>query len=257
MFQFYICELKANTLSDRRYDSDFLTLKQLYDQKVFGEVTECEIHYDVDFPSWMRGWDSPDYSPGQGMMFGLGSHTIDQALELFGTPSNVTGFYRSLRGVESKTDDTFTIILQYKQRNLLVTVKTTVVSPMQQPLKYLIRGYDGSFVKYGEDMQESQHAGGLTDATDPKFGVESEETYGLLVTKKKVHDGQTKDEASGRYIGKYPSARGDYVGFYKDLVAAIHGKGELKVKPEQSRDGIRVIELARESAEKGATVPFS
>ena len=78
-----------------------------------------------------------------------------------------------------------------------------------------------------------------------------------MVTKEKVHDDQTKDEASGRYVGKYPSARGDYVGFYKDLVAAIQGKGELKVKPEQSRDGIRVIELARESAEKGATVPFS
>ena len=190
-------------------------------------------------------------------MFGLGSHTVDQALCLFGRPSSVTGFYRSLRGVESKTDDTFTIILQYKEKNLFVTVKTTVVSPMEQPLKYFIRGYDGSFIKYGEDMQESQHAGGLTDATDSKFGVEPKETYGLLVTKEKVHDDQTKDEASGRYVGKYPSARGDYVGFYKDLVAAIQGKGELKVKPEQSRDGIRVIELARESAEKGATVPFS
>lgn len=215
------------------------------------------MHYDVDFPSWMRGWDSPDYSPGQGMMFGLGSHTVDQAIVLFGRPTKVTGFYRSLRGVKSKTDDTFTIILQYDEKNLVVTVKTTVVNPLQQPLKYFIRGYDGSFIKYGEDVQESQHGGGLTDATDARFGVESEETFGLLVTKQKVHDGQSKDEKSGRFVGKYPSARGDYVGFYKDLAAAIQGKGELKVKPEQSRDGIRVIELARESAEKGVTLEFS
>lgn len=57
-------------------------------------------------------------------------------------------------------------------------------------------------------------------------------------------------------MGKYPSLKGDYVGFYKDLVAAIHGKGEVKIKPEQSRDGIKIIELARESADKGITLPF-
>jgi len=46
------------------------------------------------------------------------------------------------------------------------------------------------------------------------------------------------------------------VGFYRDLVAAIRGEAEVVVRPEVSRDGIRIIELARESAEKGSTVPF-
>ena len=102
-------------------------------------------------------------------MFGLGSHTLDQALLLFGTPSTVTGFYRSLRGVESKTDDTFTIILQYdgssEKKNLVVTVKTSVVVPMPYPLKYFIRGYDGSFMKFGDDKQENQIIAGQTTAT--------------------------------------------------------------------------------------------
>lgn len=119
------------------------------DSGAFGKITEAEMHYDVDFPSWISGWNSPDYEPGNGMLFGLGSHTIDQALQLFGKPKSVTAFYRSLRGVESKTDDTFTIILQYggEQKNLMVTIKTTVVSPMQYPLKWLVRGYKGSYVK--------------------------------------------------------------------------------------------------------------
>jgi len=78
-----------------------------------------------------------------------GSHTIDQALLLFGRPKSVTGFFRALRGVESEIDDTFTIILQYgpPQQDLLVTIKTNIVSPMLDQLKYFVRGTKGAFVK--------------------------------------------------------------------------------------------------------------
>lgn len=82
-------------------------------------------------------------------MFGLGSHTIDQALVLFGQPSSVTAFLRSNRGMESEIDDTFTIILQYSgaQKNLLVTIKTGVVSHLKDQLKYFVRGTKGTFIK--------------------------------------------------------------------------------------------------------------
>ncbi|KAG4435161.1 hypothetical protein IFR05_009361 [Cadophora sp. M221] len=66
-----------------RYDSDFLTLRDLVFRSVFGNLTEVEIHYDFDFPTWIASWTSPKCSPGQEMLFGLGSHTIDQALTLF------------------------------------------------------------------------------------------------------------------------------------------------------------------------------
>ncbi|KAL2075118.1 hypothetical protein VTL71DRAFT_60 [Oculimacula yallundae] len=242
---------------NRRYDSDFLTLQDLILKSSFGALTEVEIHYDFDFPTWISGWTSPTYRPGQGMMFGLGSHTIDQALTLFGLPSSVTAFHRSLRGVESEVDDSFTIIMQYtdEQKNLLVTIKTSVVATMQKPLKFLVRGYDGSFVKFGDDRQESQIAAGLT-TTSPGFGVEDEKTWGLLTTKKQVHDEQNFDEACGKWVGNIPGLKGDYEGFYRDLVGAIRGEKELVVKPQQSRDGLRVIELARESAEKGCTVSW-
>lgn len=221
-------------------------------------MTELEIHYDVDFPFWMKGWTSPDYSPGDGMMYGLGSHTVDQALVLFGPPARITAWHRSLRGVKSETDDSFTMVLEYDSpENLLVTIKTSAVTPMQQPLKYFIRGYDGSFLKFGEDVQESQISGAGMKATDDKYGYEPEDLHGLLVTKEKIHDAQVKDEQSGRFMGKYPSARGNYLDYYRDVVSAITGKGDLVVKPEQSRNVIRVIELAREAAKKRVTVEFS
>lgn len=184
---------------DRRYDSDFRTL-----------------HYDVDFPFWMSSWKSPDWSPGQGMMYGLGSHTIDQALLLFGRPASVTGFFRSLRDVESKTDDTFTIFLQYsgEKKNLFVTVKTSVVTTMQYPLKFFVRGYTGSFIKYGDDRQESQIAAGQT-VRSTGFGVECEKTYGLLTTKERVHESQVLDVGSGKWVGKFPSLKGEYAQFFQ------------------------------------------
>lgn len=247
------------TFLDRRYDSDFRTLQRLVEQSAFGKITECEIHYDFDFPAWLSRSSSPDYSPGDGMMFGIGSHTLDQALLLFGTPTSVTGFYCSLRGgIESKSDDTFTVILQYsgEKKNLFVTVKTSVVAIMQYPLKFFVRGYDGSFIKYGDDKQESQIMSGQTTAT-PGFGVEPEATWGLLTTKEKFHDSQVRDDGSGRWVGKFPSLKGDYSDFYVDLVKAIRGEAEVKVTPEHARKGIRVIEIARESAEKGCTLPFN
>jgi predicted dehydrogenase len=135
-------------IADRRWDSDFRTLRHLYENGAFGQVTEAEMHYDIPSPTWISGWGK-EYSPGQGMMFGLGSHTIDQALVLFGRPSSVTAFLRSNRGMESDIDDTFTIILQYfgEQKNLLVTIKTTVVTHMKDQLKYFVRGTMGTFVK--------------------------------------------------------------------------------------------------------------
>ncbi|KAH8781773.1 hypothetical protein F5882DRAFT_406131 [Hyaloscypha sp. PMI_1271] len=209
---------------NRRYDSDFRTLQELVNRKAFGEITECEIHYDFDFPFWMKSWNDTTYTPGKGMLFGIGSHTIDQALVLFGRPATITGFYRSLRGIESEVDDAFTVILQYgrEKKNLVVTVKTSVVCVMQHPMKFFVRGYNGSFVKYGEDRQESQVSKGLK-ATDVGFGVENEDTYGFLTTKEKVDQSQ------------------------KELVA----------KPETARDGLRIIEIARESAEKGCTLSFN
>lgn len=151
---------------NRRYDGDFRTLQHLVNEGALGEVLDAEIHFDFPNAGWIYGWTSKTYVPGQGMMFGLGkylgetvwleedqklkwlpgSHTLDQALALFGTPASVTGFLRANRGIESEIDDTFTIILQYES-NLVVTVKTAVVTHMKQQLKCWVRGTKGTYMK--------------------------------------------------------------------------------------------------------------
>lgn len=61
----------------------------------------------------------------------------------------MTGFFRTQRDIESEVEDSFTIILQYggSQKDLLVTVKTSVTTPMAKQLKQLVRGTKGSFIK--------------------------------------------------------------------------------------------------------------
>jgi len=186
---------------------------------------------------------------------------VDQALALFGRPASVTGFYRALRGIKSKEDDTFTLILQYsgEQENLVVTVKTTVINKAPQPLKFFVRGYDGTYIKYGEDPQESQTGKGMTPA-DPSYGEESPEIHGTLTSNKQFHKDQMKVTGwagdSEMYCGKFPSLKGSYVDYYEDVVKAIRGEAPVAIKPELARDGLRVIELGRESADLGKTLPM-
>ncbi|EXJ72011.1 uncharacterized protein A1O5_04514 [Cladophialophora psammophila CBS 110553] len=247
---------------NRRWDNDFLTLRHLLDKDAFGTIEECEIHYDVDFPFWMRGMNKKEYSPGDGMTFGLGSHTFDQALLLFGRPKSVTGFLRVLRGVESEIEDSFTAILQYDapQQDLLVTVKTMVVSTMKDQLKYFVRGTKGSFVKHGTCIQEEQILSSPSmSPTDPDFGREPPHLYGLLTTKGEPafdHAHQIYEPDFNLHVGRYPTIPGHWLGFYENLRDAVRGKADIAVRPEQSRDGIRLIELVRMSSQKGEAVEW-
>ena len=93
-------------------------------------------------------------------------------------------------------------------------------------------------------------------ADDPKFGIEPESFHGYVSTSKQL-DGVKLEENGGKFSGVVESKQGSYVDYYRDVVAAIKGEKEVMVKPEQSRMGIRVIELARESAEKGVSVAWS
>ena len=254
---------------NRRWDAEFLTLQKLLKQDALGELTDVVIHYDFASPAWIQGWTDRAYTEGsgEGMMFGLGSHSLDQALQLLGRPSKVTGFIRSLRHdkegnrIVSEVDDTFMIVLEYDGGNgktpVMCTVKTSVVNVVSEPLKLHVRGRNGTFIKYGECVQENQNAAGMK-STDESFGVDDEENWGSLVTSQKVEGAQQEwDEKRQKWIGKVKTERGYWRGLYENVAGAILGREELKVKAEESRDGIRVLELARESARKGRSVEWS
>ena len=111
-----------------------------------------------------------------------------------------------------------------------------------------------TITQHGEDPQIDQLFAGLK-ADNPLYGIEPEKYHGELFTKRQVDKSQS--QMGALWGGMYASAQGSYVDYYKDVVAAIKGEKEVVVKPEESRMGIRIIELAKESAEKGVTMPWS
>ncbi|CAK7243754.1 MAG: hypothetical protein STHCBS139747_005282 [Sporothrix thermara] len=250
---------------NRRQDSYFRTVQKLITEGALGDVKEAEIHFDPPTPAsaWTSQWPSQTYTPGDGALYDLGAHTIDQALTLFGKPAAVTAFLRAYRGgagAGGDIPDSFTLVLEYddSKGGLVVYVKTSIVSVLKDQLRLAVRGTEGSYIKYGTCPQEDRALAAPAQPADATYGVEDPATWGTLTTTKLVDAGcQTRDAASGYYIGRYPALPGDYGAYYTNLVAAIRGTAPLAADPQTSRDGIRLIELARKSHLARATVPWS
>ncbi|KAL4792802.1 hypothetical protein BDV19DRAFT_367772 [Aspergillus venezuelensis] len=257
---------------NRRWDGDFLTLIHLHKTNALGKLAEAEFHYDWDNPPWLDQLVEKKFTAGYGHMFTLGAHTIDQALTLFGRPASVTAFLRNQRRMlnqnenqnqsESDAEDSYTIILQYSgdQRNLLVTIKSCIITPLRRQLKMSVRGTEGSYVKHQTHPtcpQETQLFTGLSP-TSATFGTDSPDLAGELTTYN-LFDGKTQtfDEESGLFTGFYPSIRGRWMGFWENILGVLKAEEELAVKMETVRDGIRVVELAKMSSGSGVSVVWS
>ncbi len=82
---------------NRRWDGDFLAIKQLIHNNVLGEVLEFESHFDRYRPGRERADWKNQVHPGVSLLYDIGPHLIDQALSLFGKPEMVFGDIRIQR----------------------------------------------------------------------------------------------------------------------------------------------------------------
>jgi scyllo-inositol 2-dehydrogenase (NADP+) len=238
-----IAALSGKTLSvyqNRRYVSDFLTIRELLDKKRLGEVHTFEGHYDrYRAEARPNAWREAD-QPGSGILYDLGPHLLDQVLYLFGLPQSITADIRQQRP-HAKVDDNFDLQLHYGFLKVILQAGMLVREPGP---RYLIHGTVGSFIKYGEDPQEARlRAGELPTGDD--WGKEPESMYGLLHT-----------EINGQLVReKVPSHTGSFGRYYEDLYdTLVHGK-PVKEKPEHGYNTIRLIELAFESHQQQRTIP--
>jgi scyllo-inositol 2-dehydrogenase (NADP+) len=220
---------------NRRYVSDFLTIRQLLKEKKLGEIVEFEAHYDRYRPEQRPNSWREENEPGSGILYDLGAHLVDQAFCLFGLPEYITADIRIQRN-HARTTDYFEIWLEYGFTKIILKAGMLVREPGP---RYAVHGRLGSFLKSGEDPQEALLRKGILP-TGEYWGRESEEIYGLLHTE--INGSEIKE--------KYPSLAGNYGGFYNDLYQTIRDGESLKVKPEHGYNVIRLIELATESYEK-------
>jgi predicted dehydrogenase len=236
-----LAEKKGKLISvfqNRRWDSDFQTVKKIIRQDVLGEIMEAELHYDRYNPVLSPKAHKETPGPGTGVLYDLGSHLIDQAVDLFGEPKAVFGDLNILRP-GSKVPDYMEVILYYGR--LRVRLKSGYFV-REAPPAYMIHGSKGSFFKSRADVQEVKLQAG--EKPGEGWGKEPDEEQGLLHT-----------EVNGEVVRKkIDTEPGNYGAFYQSVYDAIREKEEPVVKPAQALLVMRIIEAAIESSKLGKVI---
>jgi len=222
---------------NRRWDSDFLTIKKLIEEDKLGDIVEYECRYDRFRPVVpTESWKEKSVPVG-GNLYNLGPHLIDQALVLFGEPITVTAEIRSVRP-NSEIDDYFDVRLGYADK--LVIVKSSLMV-YENFLRYHLHGTKGSFIKGGLDPQEETLRKNILPTEKP-WGVEPEDRWGKLY--------------SEAFTGIIESEPGDYAPFYQNVYDAIVHGAELAVKPSEILRTTRVIDLAFQSSKENKVMKY-
>jgi scyllo-inositol 2-dehydrogenase (NADP+) len=229
-----LAEKKGKLISvfqNRRWDSDYQTVKNVIRQELLGEIVEAELHYDRYNPVLSPKAHKETPGPGTGVLYDLGSHLIDQAVDLFGKPEAVFADLNVLRP-NSKVPDYMEVLLYYKR--LRVRLKSGYFI-REAPAAYMIHGSKGSFFKSRADVQEVKLQAGEKPGED--WGKEPDEEKGLLHT-----------ELNGQVIKKHVNTiPGNYGAFYQSVYDAIRENKEPVIKPAQALLVMRIIEAAIES----------
>lgn len=225
---------KLSVYQNRRYDSDYKTIKKILSQKVLGELVEVEMHFDRYKEELSPKLHKEIPGPGAGSLYDLGSHLIDQALQLFGMPQMIFADIKAMRPI-SKVDDYFELLFYYETKR--VRIKSSYVVREALP-GYVFHGLKGSFIKPKTNIQEEMlQAGKIPGTAD--WGTEPESERGLLHIEK---DGNEVRE----YI---QSERGNYNEYYDGIFEAIRNDKPLPVSAEDGVKVITIIEAAYKSSQ--------
>ena len=235
--------LMLSVYQNRRWDCDFLTVKDILDKGLLGRLVE----FESTFPRY-RNFIKPNTwketgQDGGGLTYNLGAHVIDQAIQLFGMPEAVFADVDTIR-TGGLVDDYFIIHLlkPTKAPHVKVTVKASYLMCESEP-RFVLHGTEGSYVKYGLDPQEADLTNGILPDTS-HWGEEPQSQWGLLHTEK---NGKTLRE-------KYPTFPGDYAAFYENLYQHLCCGKPLMSDAREVVGVVRVIEAALESSSKQCVV---
>ncbi|MFS8149826.1 oxidoreductase [Vreelandella titanicae] len=225
-------ERLLSVFHNRRWDSDFLTVKALLEAGTLGRLVNFESHFDRFRPEVRDRWREKA-TPGGGIWFDLGPHLLDQACELFGMPQAILLELGTLRD-GAQADDDFLALLDYESFRVTLAAGTLVAEPTP---RFRINGTQGSFIKYGLDPQEDRLKAG--EVPTPQWGEDTQ--HGTLT----LREGEGDNAPLTRR--ELPTLPGDYLAYYQGIAAAIRDKEPLPVSADDALRSMSLLEAGLDS----------
>lgn len=221
-----------SVFQNRRWDSDYLGIRQVIDDGLLGEVAHFESHIDRYRPQVRERWRE-QAGPGSGLWWDLGPHLVDQALHLFGLPERVIASLATQRP-GAQVSDWAHAVLEYGTRRVIL--HGSMLAAGGSP-RFLVHGTGGSVVKTLADRQEAQLLSGMRPGA-PDWGRDDDELI--------LHEGDG--------VRRLPTPAGDQRRYYMAVRDALLGHGENPVTPAQAIAVMAVLEAAVESSASARAV---
>ena len=213
-----------SVFQNRRWDGDFLTARKLIDDGVLGTVRRFESRMESFKPVVSKPWKGAAADDGGGILYDLGPHLIDQALQLFGPADLQYAELAAHRGDDGPDDDAF-LALRH-DTGTISHLWMNGLAPQAAP-RFRLVGSQSAYSKWGVDVQEPSIVAGMLP-TDPLYGVEDELAWGLLGF-----------DADAR---KVRTEKGQYPRFYELMASAVLDGAPVPVDPQDSIAALRIIE---------------
>jgi predicted dehydrogenase len=236
------CELVAtakahgrqlSVFHNRRWDSDFLSVRQAMREGLIGEARHFESRIERFRPHVRDRWRERP-GPATGLWWDLGPHLVDQALSLFGWPDTVQANLAQQRS-GATTEDWAHVVLGFGATRAVLHAGMLAAIPGP---RFVVHGTQGSLIKAQPDRQEQQLVAGLRPG-DTEWGMDPDPLQW------RRDDGPTQTRAA---------VPGDQSRFYAELAEAIGGHGPNPVPTDEAIRVMAVMEAAMHSASQGRTV---
>lgn len=257
---------------NRRFDDDFLAVQELVGSGQLGDVQLMYARFDRFRPQVQPRWKE-SAEPGNGVLYDLAPHLLDQAIALFGKPDALTAQCRCLRQhvttgpATAAAVDYFQLTLHYHAKTGAKTgantdgnidaISHTPARELQlssspycahPALRFELQGSRGSFRSHGLDPQEQLLRDALLQSTDSNAVFASNAWQ-------QRQQGRCGDWCDGSQTRIWPFPPSDYGRFYQQLALHLTEHGPAPVPLQDAILGLQLIELALQSSLEQRTLP--
>lgn len=212
-------KVMLSVFHNRRWDGDYLALRQLIADGVIGDVFQVELFCGgYSHPGW---WWRSDKSISGGCLYDWGAHFIDWILNLIPSPvESVFGSFQKKQWYGVSNEDHTVAMIRFRNGALATAEISSLAAAAKD--RWRVLGSKGAVT--------------MRDYPDGAWTVTS--------------------HAGGSPItGKVPFLKGDWHAYYRNIADHLTFGEDLVVKAEEGRRVIAVIETAEKSSVAGKSLP--